>query len=281
MKIYSHLIAPGLVLQPPTDPMPRRGSTWLAGLLVACLYCCAGFPPALAFAACLLLASGALPTLSAEAGQRETSQAFFDGPTVRGFQFEISSDQLATLRRSPRAYVRGTMRDGSRVLTNVGFHLKGMGSFRTVDEKASFAVKFDEFTKDQEYAELTKLMFNNAVQDPTYLAEWLATGLFRDAGVPAARVTHARVQLNGKDLGLYVVIEAMNKRFLKQHFSSAKGNLYETCMQDIDGPLDQDNGELSAAYLSSGGSHLSTSGEIVSNWCHSPLSSSLASFQRP
>ena len=202
-----------------------------------------GFSPALAFAACLLLASGALPTLSAELGQRETSQAFFDDPTVRSFQFEIPPDQLATLRRSPRTYVRGTMRDGSRVLTNVGFHLKGMGSFRTVDEKASFAVKFDEFTKDQEYAGLTKLMFNNAVQDPTYLAEWLATGLFRDAGVPAARITHARVQLNGMDLGLYVVIEAMNKRFLKQHFSSAKGNLYETYVQDIDGPLDQDNGE--------------------------------------
>jgi hypothetical protein len=120
-----------------------------------------------------------------------------------------------------------------------------MGSFRTVDEKASFAVKFDEFAKDQEYFGLTKLMFNNAVQDPTYLVEWLATGLFREAGLPAARVTHARVQLNGRDLGLYVVIEAMNKRFLKQHFSSAKGNLYEAYLQDIDGRLEQDNGEPS------------------------------------
>jgi spore coat protein H len=204
---------------------------------------CIEFPPTLALVAWLLLAFFAVQISGAELGKRETSQAFFDDTPVRNFQFEILPDQVAMLRQSPRTYVKGTMRDGSRVLTNVGFHLKGMGSFRTVDEKASFAVKFDEFTKDQEYAGLTKLMFNNAVQDPTYLAEWLATGLFRDAGVPAARVTHARVQLNGKDLGLYVVIEAMNKRFLKQHFSSAKGNLYETYVQDIDGPLDQDNGE--------------------------------------
>lgn len=176
-------------------------------------------------------------------GNQEASQEFFHDPKVRTFQFEIPTEGITSLRRMPRNYVRGTMREGSQVLTNVGFHLKGMGSFRTVDEKASFAVKFDEFAKDQEYAGLTKLMFNNAVQDPTYLVEWLATGLFRDASVPAARVTHARVQLNGSDLGLYVVIEAMNKRFLKQHFSSAKGNLYETYVQDIDGPLDQDNGE--------------------------------------
>ena len=71
----------------------------------------------------------------------------------------------------------------------------------TADEKASFAVKFDAFAKDQEYHGLTKLMFNNSVQDPTYVVEWLATGLFRDAELPAARVTHARVTLNGQDLG--------------------------------------------------------------------------------
>jgi hypothetical protein len=176
-------------------------------------------------------------------GKKETIQEFFNDPTVRVFQFEISPAGLASLRRMPRNYVSGTVREGNRVLTNVAFHLKGMGSYRTVDEKASFAVKFDEFAKDQEYFGLTKLMFNNAVQDPTYMVEWLATGLFRDAGLPAARVTHARVQLNGRDLGLYVVIEAMNKRFLKQHFSSAKGNLYEAYLQDIDLPLEQDGGE--------------------------------------
>lgn len=172
------------------------------------------------------------------------SQEFFNDPKVRVFQLEIVDDGLAMLKRAPRSYVRATVREGSRVWTNVGVHLKGMGSFRTVDQKASFAVKFDEFAQDQEYCGLTKLMFNNSVQDPTYVVEWLATGLFRDAGLPAARVTHARVSLNGNDLGLYVVIEGMNKRFLKQHFQSAKGNLYETYVRDIDTPMDQDNGEV-------------------------------------
>jgi hypothetical protein len=187
---------------------------------------------------------GADASTPATAGAKnDISQEFFNDPKVRVFQIEISDSNLALLRRSPRNYVSGTMRDESRVLTNVGIHLKGMGSFRTVDEKASFAVKFDEFAKDQEYCGLTRLMFNNSVQDPTYVVESLATGLFREAGLPAARVTHARVRLNGRDLGLYVVIEAMNKRFLKQHFQSAKGNLYEAYVQDINTRMDQDNGE--------------------------------------
>jgi hypothetical protein len=104
-------------------------------------------------------------------------------------------------------------------------------------------VKFDEFVEDQTYRGLKKVMFNNSAQDSTYLAEMLATQLFDDAGVPAARVTHARVRLNGRDLGLYVVIEAMNKDFLKRHFGSGKGNLYEGYLQDVNGRLEQDNGE--------------------------------------
>src|SRR5258705_1501645 len=148
-----------------------------------------------------------------------------------------------SLQRMQRTYVRATVREGGRVYTNVGVRLKGMGSFRPVYEKPSLAVKFDEFVEDQEYCGLTKVMFNNSVQDPTYLVEAMGTELFREAGLPAARVTHARVQLNGRDLGLYVVIDAMNKRFLKQYFSSAKGNLYEGYLQDIDSRLEQDNGE--------------------------------------
>src|SRR6185503_17658588 len=112
-------------------------------------------------------------------------------------QFEISDPALRSLQRMSRNYVKGTVREGDVVLTNVGFRLKGMGSFRPIYEKPSFAVKFDEFDEGQEYSGLTKLMFNNSVQDSTYLVEALGTELFRQAGLPAARVTHARVQLNG------------------------------------------------------------------------------------
>jgi spore coat protein H len=173
----------------------------------------------------------------------EASWAFFRDPQVRVFQFEIPQSGLISLGRRQLNYVKATVREGNHVLTNVGVRLKGMGSFRSLYEKPSLAVKFDEFAEDQEYLGITKLMFNNSVQDATYMVEALGTELFREAGLPAARVTHARVQLNGRDLGLYVVIEAMNKRFLKQHFLSGKGNLYEAYLQDIDSQLEQDNGE--------------------------------------
>ena len=172
----------------------------------------------------------------------DRSEVFFADPVVRLFQIEVSDAARLSLERSPRTYVAGTVCEGDQVFTNVGLHLKGMGSFRPIEEKPSLVLNFDKFVPDRDYSGITKLMLNNSVQDSTYLAELLATGLFRDAGVPAARVTHARVRLNGRDLGLYTAIEGMNKRFLKRHFPDATGNLYEGYLRDITYRLDQDGG---------------------------------------
>jgi len=172
----------------------------------------------------------------------DASAAFFADPTVRTFELEIGDEELASIRRSPRTYVRGNLQEGTQVFTNIGIHLKGMGSFQPLEQKPSFVLKFDKFEPSRNYHGLDRLMLNNSIQDQTYMAELLATGLFRDAGVPAAHVTHARVRLNGRNLGLYVAIEAMNKGFLKRNFHDSSGNLYEGYLRDINGRLDQDNG---------------------------------------
>jgi hypothetical protein len=170
------------------------------------------------------------------------AELFSDG-RIRRFSIQIDETALQALNANNRAYVPVTVTEGSNVFRNVGLHLKGMGSFRPLSEKPSLALKFDKYASGQTYLGLSKIMLNNSSQDSTHLAELIATSMFRDAGLPAARVTHALVDLNGRDLGLYVLIEAMNKLFLKQHFKSAKGNLYEAYLQDLDQTLDQDGGE--------------------------------------
>ncbi len=191
------------------------------------------------FAADRKAAKGAGP----KAKRSVLTDAFFADPAVRLFDLQIAPDQLSQLTRNSKVYVPAELREGETVLSTVGVRLKGRGSFRSVSDKPSLAIKFDEFVEDQTYRGSKKLMFNNAVQDISYLSELISTELFRDAGVPAARVTHARLRLNGRDLDLYVVAEAMNKDFLKRHFGNGEGNLYETYISDIDGAVEQDNGE--------------------------------------
>lgn len=184
----------------------------------------------------------ALPGAGLKSGRPAPGEEFFSGEKIRTFKIDVAEPGLGLLVKNDRSYVRATVTEGTNVLKEVGIHLKGMGSFRPFNEKPSIAVKFDKYVDDQTYFGLTKIMLNNSSQDPTYLAELMATQMFREAGVPAARVTHAFVEVNGRALGLYVVIEAMNKEFLKQYFRNAKGNLYEAYLQDIDQKLDQDGG---------------------------------------
>src|SRR3954463_6844764 len=204
------------------------------------------FSPAFAVLALVLVVCQSVSTSAPQAEgkklKRDRGADFFADPSLRVFDIEVSDAGHTALKQTPRSYIAGTVREGGHTWTNVGIHLKGMGSFRNVDEKPSFALKFDKYLPDQDYCGLTKLMLNNSLQDQTYLAELVATGLFRDAGVPSARVTHCRVRLNGQDLGLYVAIEAMNKRFLKRFFKNTEGNLYEGYLRDINTRLDQDNG---------------------------------------
>jgi spore coat protein CotH len=169
-------------------------------------------------------------------------EGLFSDPAIRKFTIQIAEGELEKLRRDNRTYVRATLTVGQQVFNDVAVRLKGEGSFRPLDDKPSFAVKFDEFVPGRDFYGLTKIMLNNSSQDRSYLSEYLCTSLYRSAGVPAPRVTHARVEFNGRELGFYVLIEAMNKVFLRQHFPNPNGPLYEGYARDIDKPLDQDAG---------------------------------------
>jgi spore coat protein CotH len=66
------------------------------------------------------------------------------------------------------------------------------------------------------------------VQDPSTIHEVLGYGLLRDAGVPAPRVTHVELYLNGEYRGLYLNVETVDDQFLRRWFpDDPYGNLYE------------------------------------------------------
>ena len=175
--------------------------------------------------------------------KRARNDGLFTNEPVRFIQIELSAENVAALKKDARTYVPCTFKESGATYTNVGVRLKGVGSFRPIDQKPSLSFKFNKFVAKQEFYGLSRVALNNSVQDPTYLNEALCTQFFRDIGVPAARATHAWVHLNGRDLGLYVLMEGINKDFLRRHFKSDSGNLYEGYTQDIEEDLDQDNGE--------------------------------------
>jgi spore coat protein CotH len=183
-----------------------------------------------------------LSSLAAALAANPPGHELFTEAAVRQFKIHIEPAEWNKLKADNRTYVCAAINVDGQAFKSVGVRLKGQGSFRPLEDRPSLAVKFDEIVGGQNFCGLTKIMLNNSSQDRSYLSEYICTSLYRDAGVPVGRVTFARVELNARDLGFYVLIEAMNKTFLRQHFRNPNGPLYEAYAKDIDRTLDQDSG---------------------------------------
>jgi len=155
---------------------------------------------------------------------------------VPSLRIEIPAEGMRVLRqyhqvwrqpRPERIDVQATVREGTRVYTNVAVHLKGSWTFQPIDAKPSLTLNFDKFAPGQRFHGMTKIHLNNSAQDPSGLCEQFGRELFVAAGVPSPRASPALVNLNGRELGLCVLIEGANKQFVKSNFASAKGNLYD------------------------------------------------------
>jgi spore coat protein H len=169
---------------------------------------------------------------------------FFTNGSPHTFAIQLTDENLNVLRTSPREYVRATVRANGRTYTNVGVHLKGVATFRPIDDQPSLTLNFSKFVSEQRFHGLRKIHLNNGKEDPTFLCEALSAEIFAQAGLPAARVTHARTRLNGRELGPYVVIEGFTPEFLARYFQDTRGNLYDSGFRhDVTYPLERLSGK--------------------------------------
>lgn len=169
---------------------------------------------------------------------------FTNGPPPR-LAFTLAPEDLVRLRANGREDVPARLLENGRIeYRTVRLRLKGStGSFRSVDDKPSFTVRFDGPSGGDRFHGLRKVHLNNSVEDPAYFNELAGSLLFRAAGVPAPRVGHALVTLNGRRLGLYVLKEGVAEEFLAAHFGNPEGNLYDTGPgHDVDEALQRESG---------------------------------------
>ena len=190
---------------------------------------------------------------SPKARQPQAVADLFQRRDVPEISIEINAEGLAKLRnyqwqmgsQNEREAVPVTVREANTTYTNVALHLKGAaGSFRSIEDQPALTLNFDKFSPGRRFHGLQKLSLNNSVQDPTYATEQLCRELFLKAGIPVPRATHARVELNGRDLGLYVLVEGWDKQFLKRYFKNPNGNLYDGgFVKDINAELTTNAGD--------------------------------------
>ncbi len=187
-------------------------------------------------------------TFAQDSAADAQANALFTGTNILRIEIEIPRESMAQLRPyrwvqnnpTPKPEAMALVREGGRVYSNVVVQPKGsMGSFQPIDSQPALTLNFDKHVDGQKFHGLTKISLNNSVQDRSYIKEKLSRELFNEIGVPAPRSDFAFVTLNGRDLGLYALVEGANKQFLKQHFKDTSGTLYDGgFIQEITAPLD-------------------------------------------
>ncbi|MBL8792808.1 MAG: CotH kinase family protein [Planctomycetia bacterium] len=192
------------------------------------------------------------PKYRADSKAAKASAAFFEEGLVPEIRIEITPEELKKLQANNRSYVLCTVIETLTVkgqpvetkYTKVAIKMKGAaGSFRGLNDRPALTLNMDKFHDGQSLHGLDKFHLNNSVQDGSLMCELISGHLFRQAGVPAARATHARVWLNKRDLGIYVLKEGFDATFLRQYFAKATGNLYDGGFcREIDQPLEKDHG---------------------------------------
>jgi spore coat protein CotH len=83
------------------------------------------------------------------------------------------------------------------------------------------------FLKDQAFDRMTGINLIFEFSPRYVLSEPLAYELYRRAGVPAPLTQHARLWLDRRPFGYYLLVEQPNKSFLRRNERDENGNLYK------------------------------------------------------
>lgn len=131
------------------------------------------------------------------------------------------------------AYVAADVEFDGETLKDVGLRFKGNFTYSVSAATIRRPMKLDfaRFTPGRKFAGVSTLNLSNQASDPSQLRETLAFELFRQLKTPAPRTGFALVYLtvagtfDREFLGLYTLIEEVDKDFLRHNYKNDAGLL--------------------------------------------------------
>ena len=205
----------------------------------------------------LAAAAGVLAGCRAdEAGGADAGDALFPEDRVAEVRIVMSDDDWAAMRGDPlakRYAVANVAVDGEEV-RNVAVRPKGGSSLQAVADlglpQFGLTVDFNLLNSARSFDGLRKIDLNTGLKYHLLLRAQLASELFAEMGVPAPRTAFADVWVNGTRLGVYALVEHVDRTFLRRHFDSDRGNLYKPA--GVAGPLGWTEADVDGPSLRAG-----------------------------
>lgn len=167
-------------------------------------------------------------TVPTPAPPPDPTEQLFDDSVVHDVRLVINSNDWNTLKTNflDNFYYPTNMTiDSFSTVQNIGIRSRGTGSRSPI--KPGLRLDFDRFATSQTFLGLKSLILRNQTQDPSNLHERLSMLFFKRMGLVASREAHARLYVNNEYVGLYTLVESVDKAFLQRHFGENDGQLYK------------------------------------------------------
>jgi len=152
---------------------------------------------------------------------------FFDDSALQEIRFVINTKDWETLKVNylSNEYYPCDFTWRGTTVRNIGIRSRGTGSRSGI--KPGLRVDFNRYTNGQTFLGLKSFVLRNNTQDTTNIHERLSMLLFRRMGERAPRETHAKMYVNNEYVGLFTVVESIDKDFLQKNMGENGGNLYK------------------------------------------------------
>jgi spore coat protein CotH len=155
----------------------------------------------------------------------QTSDDFFNPDVLQRVELFLNSSDWAKLKAAfqENTYYPADVVWNGQTVRNVGIRSRGLGSRRA--NKPGLRVDFDEYSSNQTFLGLKSFVLDNLSQDHSGIKETVAMRFFARLGIPAPRETHTRLFVNGEYLGLYGLVESVDKTMMGRVFGSIGDNV--------------------------------------------------------
>lgn len=175
--------------------------------------------------------------VSKKASKKDYGKSFFEKDSIHVIRINFTQcsfwDSLTLNKKKLDSLEISNFLQANIIIDNkkfysVGIRFKGESSYEFYPgKKKPFRIKFNKFIKGQDFKGIEELNLTNNFKDPSMMREKIYLDILNKEGLPAPRATYAKVYINDKYWGLYLVNESIDKVFLETRFASSSGNLFK------------------------------------------------------
>jgi len=167
----------------------------------------------------------ALALLVASPAAAQTPDDLFNPDVLQRVELWLNASDWAKLKAAfqENTYYPADVVWNGQTVRNVGIRSRGLGSRSAT--KPGLRVDFDRYSSGQQFLGLKSFVLDNLTQDFSGIKETVAMRFFTRLGIPAPRETHTRLFVNGQYVGLYALVESVDKTMMGRVFGSIGDNI--------------------------------------------------------